>query len=173
VSGKVSLVAADLVHSYNPDVILHNNLTKAGGAANDGLTVISEHDILISAQSPENLTVNGIFSAPNGKLGRNHYVEYANYYWHNAWIYMSGVGSKQDLGIYTVNGTTVSTERVGTSWTYGIYKSVWYWPYYAYEVQTSGFTSGVNSYERALALDPPPFTPSASLVPFYSAWQEK
>jgi len=178
VSGKVALVAADLVHAYDPDIILHNNITKTGGAADDGLTVISEHDILLSAQSPENITINGIFSTPNGKFSRNHYVETPGYYYANAgagytWVYMNGVGSHQVLGNFSMNGTLVSSVRAGTSWSYGVYKLGGPWPGYFYEVQTSGFTGGNNSYERALALDPPPFAPSASTVPYYSAWQEQ
>ncbi len=177
VSGKVALVAADLVNNYNPDIILHNNLVKAGGAKNNGITVIAENNILISAQSPEDLNIEAILVTPNGRIGRNHYVETPGHYYASTdgyvydFMYMSGVGNKQDLGTYTINGTSVSNERVGLAWTYGIYKGSW-WSY-TYEIQTSGFANRINSYERALALDPPPFAPSASLVPYYISWQEQ
>jgi hypothetical protein len=178
VSGKVALVVADLVNSYDPDIILHDSIINYTDTQIDGLSAISEHDVLVSSRSPENLTVHGVFSVPNGKFGRNHYVETAGSYYGNynggyIWATDTGVGTAQDLGTFTINGTNVASERSGTRWTFGIYKQTSSYPYYTYVVQTSGFANVSNSYERALALDPPPFTPSALLVPYYSNWREE
>ncbi len=175
VKGKVAIVAADTINNgYNPDVILHNNLTYQTDATVDGITVLSEGNIEISAKSPENLTVSGIFVAPSGRFGRDHYVENSGYYWDfgtSNWIYVPGVGVSQDLGTFTLNGTVVSKKRTGTAWSYGLYKQYLWW--YIYIEEDSGFSSRINSYQRVHALDPPPFTPSSSTVPYLINWKEQ
>ncbi len=171
VSGRVTLVAADIVNNYDPNIILHNNLTYATGADVDGITIIGEHDITISAKSPEYLTLNGIFVADSGKFGRYHYVENPGYYWDYGiwnWVYAYGVGTTQDLETLTINGTVVSSERTGTSWGYWIYR----WGYGWIE-EDSGFANRVNSYERVQAFNPPPFAPSASTIPYMVNWREE
>ncbi len=170
VSGQVALVVADTVHNYNPDIVLHDDLVFATGAKVDGITVIGENNILISAKSPEDLTISGIFVAPSGKFGRNHYVESPGWYWDfgiSDWTYMTGVGSSQDLGSLTINGTVVSKNRTGTAWSYWVYRWGTGWL-----GQNSGFANRVNSYERAQAFDPPPFAPSSSTVPYLVGWSE-
>jgi len=174
VSGKVAIVAADTINSgYDPDIVLHNDLTYDSGAGVDGITVIAENDIEISAKSPENLTINGIFVAPSGRFGRYHYVEDSGYYWDfgtSDWIYAPGVGSSQDLDTLTLNGTVVSSERTGTAWGYGLYKKYMWW--YIYIEEDSGFDNRVNLYQRVHAFNPPPFAPSASAVPYLVNWSE-
>ncbi len=173
VSGRVALIVADTENSYDPDVVLHDNLTYANSSTLDGITVIAENDILISAKSPENLTINGVFVASGGKFGRNHYVETSGNYWNFAssgWQYMPGVGDSQDLDTLTINGSVVSSRRTGTSWGYGVYKQTWWG--YDYLVQDSGFSNRINSYERVQAFNPPPFAPDASAVPYYVNWKE-
>ncbi len=175
VSGKVALVVADTVHNFDPDIILHDNLTYANNSTIDGITAIAEDDVLVSAKSPEDLTVDGIFVASNGNFGRNHYVENPGTYWNFAsgsWQYMPGVGASQDLNTLTINGTVVSAKRTGTSWTYGVYKQTTWWGSYTYIVEDSGFANRINKYERVQAFDPPPFTPSSDTVPYYVNWQE-
>ncbi len=175
VNGKIALVVADTVNSgYDPDIVLNNNLTYNTGAGIDGITAMAENDIEISAKSPEDLTISGIFVAPSGRFGRYHYVENPGYYWDfgtGAWIYAPGVGTSQDLGTLTINGTIVSSERTGTAWSYGLYKQYLWW--YIYIEEDSGFANRINSYQRVLASDPPPFTPASSTVPYFINWQEK
>jgi len=170
VNGKVALVVADTVHNYNPDVILHNNLTYANGPDVDGISVIAEESVLISAHSQEDLTVKGMFVAVNGMFGRHHYVENSGWYWDSSigWEYMYGVGGAQDLNSIVVNGTSVSNERSTISWNYWVYRwgSGWL-------NQDSGFSNSSNIYERVQAFDPPPFTPNAEDVPRYVQWSEK
>ncbi len=173
VSGKVALVSADTVHSYNPDIVLHDNITYATGSGTDGLTAIAEGNVLVSAHSPENLTVNGIFLAINGKFGRWHYVENSGWYrtysgGSYSYVSESGVGTAQLLGSFVVNGTAVSQERTGSHWNAWVYRDGDGW-----SKQESGFISRTNSYERVQAFDPPPFTPEASTVFYLLNWREK
>jgi len=104
IKGKVTLVTADLIDSnYKPDVILRNNLNYSTQNGSDGLTVISAFGIYIPPNSPDNLTLNGIFVAQGDRFGRPYY---------------SG-NIKTQL---TIKGAIVSKERVGTSWScYGGY----------------------------------------------------
>lgn len=175
ISGKAALVVADTVHSFNPDVVLHDDLAYASGPETDALTVMAEGNILVSAVAPDTLTVSGVFVAPNGKFGRQHYVENTGVYYtyDRGWIEMEGTGSHQDLDHFTINGTVISGERVGLQWGYGIYRALPDWPYYTYEYQESGFAASTNSYQRVLALDPPPFTPPATTTPYIVNWREE
>lgn len=173
VSGKMALVVADTVHDYDPEVVLQGNLTYAHGASQDGLVVLGEKDILIPARSLDSLTLQGIFVASGGEFGRHHYVQNAGYYWDfgsGTYIYDSGVGSYQDRNTLTINGTIVSAERVGTSWTYGLYK--WNGHSWQYIEEDSGYAYRESAYERAQAFGPPPFTPRTTSIPQYVDWHE-
>jgi len=98
VKGKVTIVAADLVNgSYNPDVILKDDISYSTQDGSDGLTVISEFGIYIPPLSPDDLSLNGIFVAQGDRFGRPYYAS----------------DIKTQL---TVRGTIVSRERVGTAW---------------------------------------------------------
>lgn len=170
VSGKVALVVGDTVNNYNPDVVLHNNLTYATDASVDGITVIAERDILFSAFSPMDLTVEGTFVALSGRVGRLHYVRNNGSYRDevtNSFVSVTGVGAYQTRGTLTINGTVVSDGRTGTQWTYNIYKSGT-----GYINETSGFTTRVNAYERVHAFEPPPYAPNTTSTPMYVQWRE-
>tara|TARA_B100000745_G_scaffold300372_1_gene254067 strand:+ start:5599 stop:7002 length:1404 start_codon:yes stop_codon:yes gene_type:complete len=97
VKGKVTVVAADVVNNYDPDVILEDNIDYSAQDGSDGLTVISENGIYIPPQSPDNLSLKGIFVAQGDRFGRPYY---------------SG-DTKSQL---TMSGSIVSLKRVGTSW---------------------------------------------------------
>ncbi len=99
VKGKVTVVAADLVNSgYDPDVILEDDIDYSTQDGSDGLTVISEFGIYIPPQSPDDLSLKGIFVAQGDRFGRAYY---------------SG-DTKSQL---TIQGSIVSNGRVGTKWT--------------------------------------------------------
>ena len=66
----------------------------------DGLAVISQKNVLISPNSPNNMELRGIFIAQKGHFGRNHY---------------SG-SIKESLEIH---GSIISKGRVGTRWSSG------------------------------------------------------
>jgi hypothetical protein len=101
VKGKVTVIAADLVSgSYDPDVILRDDINYSTQVGTDGLTVIAENAVLIPPQSPDNLYLQGIFIAQGDRFGRAHY-------------------SSDKKSQLTIRGTIVSKERVGTRWTCG------------------------------------------------------
>jgi hypothetical protein len=101
VKGKVTVVVADLVNgSYDPDVILNGDINYSTLDGSDGLTVISEFGVYIPPDSPDYLSLRGIFVAQGDRFGRPYYEG----------------DIKTQL---TISGTIVSRERVGTSWTSG------------------------------------------------------
>ena len=100
VNGKVTIVAADLVNDYRPDVILNENIRYADNDGSDGLTVISEGAVLIPPRSPDTLSLQGIFVAQGRYFGRPYYAG----------------DTKTQL---TIDGTIVSRGRVGTAWVCG------------------------------------------------------
>lgn len=160
VSGKVVVVAANVQSpTFDPDVILNGNITYANNSIVDGLTVIAERNILVGLQSPDIMTINGIFIAQEGRFGRNHYCT-------NDCSSTSGnQGLPSWLDQYVTrstlntNGTVVSRGRVGTKWSSG-----------------GSFVSGYNqrndTYDAQLAANPPPFTPQTSDTYLFRLWQE-
>jgi hypothetical protein len=156
VKGKKSIVAADVTTpNVDRSVWLLNNLTYANSDGSDGLMVLAELDNLITLNSPEDMTLMGVFVAQNGRFGRNHYT---------------AGGSNQvppAYGLYTVRdtliiiGTIVSNGREGTKWTQGNNNFV------------SGYQYRFNSYDRKLASDPPPYTPFTSSDYRLVDWKEQ
>lgn len=153
VRGKVTIAAADVdTAGVSPSIILHNNITYAN--ATSGLLAIAEQDVLLGLVVPDDMTINGIFIAQNGRFGRNNYtsagaqdVETA----HDSYVQRNSL---------TVRGTIVSNLREGSKWvnSSGIY--------------TSGFETRYNSYDRALVDDPPPLTPEVSDTYKFIEWRE-
>jgi len=164
VSGRVTVAAADVDTSgKDPSMILNNTITYADEAS--GLLAVAEQDMLIGFVVPDDMELNGIFIAKNGRFGRNHYdathlPTVCVSYW---WIFCSGWDTlfseyiKRDT--LTMHGTIVSNGRVGTKWTSnGSY--------------SSGFETRHNSYDRDLISDPPPLTPETSDTYQFIEWRE-
>jgi hypothetical protein len=152
VAGKVTIAAADVdTGGVSPSIILNGNITYA--TATSGLLAIAEQDVLVGLVVPNNMTLNGIFMAQNGRFGRNHYVSSGS----------QDVESAHDSYIHrnslTVNGTIVSNGREGTKWT-------------SSGVTISGFNNRYNSYDRDLVYDPPPLTPAVSDTYEFIEWRE-
>ena len=148
ITQKVTLVAADQAHSgVVPDVVLLNNLVYQSYDGTDGLTLIAEGNMLISPQSPTNMTLNGIFIAQTGAFGRNLY---------------DCPGSYEPKGTLTILGTTVSNKRTGTKWVNGCGWS-----------GDAGYQTRTDAYDRRLATDPPPFTPFTSTDYTFVDWRER
>jgi hypothetical protein len=99
-SGKVTLAAAD-VDTANSDrsVVLPGNILYATGSGTDGLTLIGEKNVTVGLNTPDVMTLNGIFIAQNGRFGRNHYCE------NNC----SGSGTSADTGLRTPSAIAQST----------------------------------------------------------------
>jgi len=148
VEGKVTLAAANISNPISTlDIILNDNITYAS-ATSSGLLAIAENNVLLGLKVPNNMFLNGIFIAQNGRLGRNHYT---------ASKLPNSLKPYVTRDSVTMNGTTVSMGRVGTQWTSG-------------GVAVSGFLNRYNSYDRNLVYNPPPMIPKTSDVYTISDW---
>ncbi len=153
VPGKVTLAASHATSTTNnPSIILANNITYTS-ATTSGLLAIAEQDVLVGLNIPNNLVLNGIFIAQNGRYGRNHYRNWGTYAL-PGWLHPFIIRNSE-----THNGTIVSNGRVGTQWT-------------SSGVTTSGFLDRYTSYDRNLIESPPPFIPETSDVYQYSDWRD-
>ena len=153
VNGKVTVVAAGVVDtSFKPDIVLRGNITYASMDGTDGLTVIGAKNILIAPDSPQNMTLNGIFVAQSGAFGRNYYY------------YPSGGcnGTYEPRGTLTILGTTVSNLRTGTAWGNGCGSG-----------SNAGYQTRIDAFDRQNATNPPPFTPITSTQWQFVDWQQK
>ncbi len=139
VDGKYTVVAANVTHSgIAPNAMLKGNITYENTDGTDGLTVIAENNVLITPDSPYNMTLNGIFVAQAGVFGRNFY-ECTSY---------------DQRGTLTILGTTVSNLRTGTQYPDACGSGAGRWD--------AGYQNRSDTYHRALSNDPPPFTPEMS-----------
>lgn len=144
-SQKATVVVANVSDTgVAPNAMLRNNITYAN--ATSGLTVLAANDILISGDSPSNMTLNGIFVAEGGAFGRNYYGCPSSY---------------EPRGTLTIHGTTVSNKRTGTKWAGGCPNG------------DAGYQLRTDTYDRSLASDPPPFTPSISTDYQFIDWKQK
>ncbi len=150
VKGKVTLVAADLESAnYDPDLIIEGNIDYSSLDGTDGLTAIAENSVLIPLTTEDELSIRGIFVAQNGYFGRNLYP---------CWYSPNDKRTK-----LTMQGSIVSNKRVGTKWSYSTWGCWGQW---------SGFNDRENSYDRYLATDPPPGTPTVSDDYQFIRWRE-
>ncbi len=154
VKGKVTVVAATPDTSTTPDAILSGNINYDSYDGSNGITVIAEANILIPLNSPEIMTLHGIYVAQNGYYGRNHYTTTGQY----------KVPSPYDSFVIqtqlTTVGSIVSSGRTGTRWTSG-------------GVVSSGYQTRIDSYDELQATNPPPFTPAASTDYRFVLWKEQ
>jgi hypothetical protein len=148
IKGKVTLVVADPSSSYAPDAILAGNIAYATSDGTTGLTVLSEHSVRIPLNSPNTMSVRGIFVASSGYIGRDYYYSNGSY---DSYLQRSSL---------TMIGTVVSTQS----------------PALCYSDGTScfqGYSSRTYSYDQVLAFNPPPFTPAALADYYYVLWNEQ
>lgn len=145
VPSKVTVVVANVVNiGIAPSAFLPDNITYKDITA--GLTVIAENDVLITADSPSTMTLNGIFIAQGGAFGRNYYGCPSSY---------------EPRTTLTLHGTTVSNKRTGTKWVGGCPSG------------DAGYQTRIDSYDRTLATDPPPFTPLLSTDYQFVDWRDQ
>lgn len=151
ITGKVTVVAANVTTTgVAPSVVLKGNITYAN--TDSGLTVLSEHDVLVAPDSPQNMTLNGVFIAQDGAFGRNLYRNSSN---------NNCNATYEPRTSLTIHGTTVSNKRTGTKWINGC------------STGDAGYQSRVDAYDRTLATDPPPFTPIVSSDYQFVDWREE
>ncbi len=145
VSGKITLIVAD-PGSYNPDIILNNNISYATTDGTTGLTAVAEDSISIGLIVPNVMSIKGIFVAQSGTYGRDYYFSGG---------YTNGNDSYITRSTLTVTGTIVSNQRGGVWW------------------GDSGFATRYNYYDRVLAFAPPPFTPAVTTDYSLQLWREQ
>lgn len=150
VSGKITVAAADVADPNNEvDIILNGNIDYVNPTGStDGLTAIAERSILIPLNSPDNMTLSGIFIAQNGKFGREFFST----------VTYPANAKRNSL---TMRGTIVSNNREGTKWTCP--PDPW----------CSGYGTRVNSYDSTQEINPPPLTPYTSQDYKFVLWREE
>ncbi len=150
---KVTIAAADTdTPGVDPTMILNGDITYT--TASSGLLAIAEDNMLVGLAVPNDMELNGIFVAQNGRFGRNHYRTWSSYdvlSIHNSYVTRNSL---------TMNGTVVSNGRVGTKWTSG-------------GSFVSGFNTRYNSYDRDLVNNPPPLAPNTSDDFKFVEWREE
>lgn len=148
VDQRVTIAASDTDTPGNDySMVLNGNITY--NSSSSGLLAIAEQDMLIGYDVPNDMTINGIFIAQNGKFGRNLYEVDSN-------------GGSRCRNSLTMNGTIVSNGRVGTQWT-GTGCTGGY---------SSGYRYRYNTYDRDLVENPPPLVPETSDVYVFRDWRE-
>ncbi len=149
VPSKATVVVANVSdQGVTSEAYLHGNLSYSSTAA--GLTLISQNDILITPDSPQDMTLEGIFVAQGGAFGRNYYscATYPSY---------------SQKGTLTMLGTTVSNKRTGTQWSGSACGKSY----------SSGYATRVDSFDRAQFAEPPPFTPILSTDYQFIDWRQE
>lgn len=151
---KVTLVAANIVNAtVAPNAYLNGNLQYGAYDGTDGLTLIAENDVLVGPNAPTTMTLNGIFIAQAGAFGRNLYLNSGR---------TDCNASYEPKGTLTILGTTVSNKRTGTKWMNGCGAG-----------SDAGYQNRIDSYDRRIATDPPPFTPNVSTDYQFVDWREE
>tara|TARA_B100000508_G_scaffold140940_1_gene144423 strand:- start:4327 stop:5775 length:1449 start_codon:yes stop_codon:yes gene_type:complete len=156
VDQRVSIAADGTdINGDDPNIILQGDITYVD-TDEDGLLAIAEDNVLLGIDVPDDMTVNGIFIAQDGRYGRNYYT----------YGYLPNPSGPLNFKPYyernslTANGTIVSNGRVGTKWTSG-------------GTFVSGFQNRTNTYDRNLVDNPPPLVPNTSDVYEFTEWREE
>ena len=158
VKGKVTLIAATPADpATTPDAYLVNNINYATNDGTTGLSVTAEGSVLIPLNSPDTMSIRGIFVAQTGHYGRNFYTTDPSFSPYNANNIWSTYVVQTSL---TTNGTVVSNGRTGTSWSCS-------------GVVCSGYQNRIDAYDELQATAPPPFTPSATTDYAFQVWREQ
>lgn len=146
IPSKLTVVVANVTNvGVTPNAYLKNNIQYAATDGSDGLTLISAGDILITPDSPTNMTLNGVFVAQSGAFGRNLY---------------SCPSSYEPRGTLTILGTTVSNLRTGTKWVNGC------------GATDAGYQTRIDAFDRLNSVNPSPFTPTLSTQWQFINWQQ-
>lgn len=146
VPAKITVVVANVANpGVVPDAFLKGSIVYGSADGSDGFTLISQHNILITPDSPQTMTLDGIFVAQGGAFGRN--------------LYSCSNGPYEPRTSLTILGSTISNKRTGTKWTCSGY--------------SAGYQTRIDSFDRAQVNDPPPFTPTTSNDYRFVDWQQE
>lgn len=155
ISTKVTVVVANVItQGISPNIVLPNNITYTAFDGSAGLTAIASHNVLIGPNTPQDLTLDGIFVAQSGAFGRNLYD--CSY----------GGSSYQYRGRLFMLGTIVSMLRQNNYWLGGCSSGQGNWSGYPDNLWTFVF-------DRQNSTNPPPFTPVTSTQWQFVDWQQK
>ncbi len=147
ITKKITVVVADVTSaSGSADTIIPNNIVYSAYDGTAGLTLITQDDVLVGPNAPNNTTLDGIFIAQSGAFGRNLY---------------SCPGTYEPRGTLTILGTTVSNKRTGTRWINGCGGS------------DGGYQTRIDSFDRNMASNPPAFTPAVASDYELMDWHQK
>jgi hypothetical protein len=155
IPSQITVVAANVVTAgITPNIMLPNNITYSNPSGVSGLTAISANDILITPNSPQNMTLNGIFIAQGGAFGRNYYGE------DPTGSFITCPNTYEPRGTLTIHGTTVSNDRTGTKWINGCASG------------DAGYQTRTDAFDRQLSTNAPPFTPNISTIGQFVNWYQ-
>jgi hypothetical protein len=155
VKGKVTVAAADLTGGgTNPDVMLANNISYAAYDGTNGLTLIAAGNLVLPLNSPNDLTIHGIYAAQNGAYIRDYYYYAAS----DSFAVPSQYSSYVTRNSLTLVGSIVSRGSAVTSWGSPV---------------TSGYVNRSTTYDGTLASNPPPFTPYTSSQYSFVLWNQR
>ena len=149
-------------------VILKNNIDYETSPpdGSDSLSIITQGDILIPLDSPDDMILRGVFATQLGHFGRDLYSEDIWWWCDNlcpnppddCWIKRKKYAQDAQKNTLTIYGTIVSNGRVGTKWGY------WYgW---------GGYNERYNYFDEKLSRDPPPLLPCVSKKLNFISWEE-
>jgi hypothetical protein len=155
VPSEVTVVAANVTTAgITPNIYLPNNISYSNTSGVSGLTAIAANDVLITPNSPTDMTINGVFIAQAGALGRN--------------MYTCAESPYDVKGTLSIHGTTVANKRSDTSW---LYSGSSYGC--GGGTRSSGYASRIDAFDRQLSTNPPPFTPNMSTTYQFVDWHQQ
>jgi len=167
VNQKVAIAAGlNAVNAQN-NIVVDGNITYVAGTE-AGLVAIAEDDIDIGLDVPNNMTVNGIYIAQDGRFGRNNYCTSCSEWTPSgsSWVFRN-VGLPNALDQYVIRnsltrlGSVVSNQRGGTAWS-------------APGMPTSsGFLTRDTSFDRNQVDNPPPLTPITNQIYELQDWRSE
>ena len=151
VNQKVTLAAANLSSGAQTNIVINGDIEYVPGSE-AGLLVIAEDDLDLGVTVPNDMIMEGIFIAQNGRYGRNHY---STSWFTNAYDQFVLRNSLTRLG------TVVTNNRAVTTWVNSGGNPV------------SGFRDGTSSFDRNQIDSPPPLTPETSDVYSFTDWRQE
>ncbi|HUY62263.1 MAG TPA: hypothetical protein VMV50_00500 [Candidatus Paceibacterota bacterium] len=155
IPGKVTVVVANVSNSgVVPEAYLRGNIEYATSDGSDGFTLIAQHDVLITPDSPQNLTLDGVYIAQTGSFGRNLY----------AFTSQGCNGVYEPRNAFSIHGTIVASLYENETWVIGQSCG---------SEQNAGYQTTDNYPDQALASNPPPFTPALSTDYEFVNWLQK